>query len=479
MDIFEYDDIDDENEENDSDLEYEINRIIELHNSHNLEEYDIPPAGILEDMVIHLLDKAEFENALIFVEFWLNKEPYSADANSKKGLIYLNLENKEKCLKFYQIALDIDAFDSEIAVQAAISFSHFGNPSRALEIVSSVSELYPDNEEVTFYKGVYLSNLERTHEAIYALDSLRHSENWGKEATQEIAFCYYYLGIIDKALEYFQDVIDFDPFDANAWFNKGVVYSYNGQLLKANVCYDYALAVDEDNFLSHYNKGHNLAVMGKLLEAIECYQKALALSPNDEDTLYNLGSLYADSGNYIAAIDTFTKVIGINNTHHFAYFGRGVCYDALELFDDALVDYNRALAIFTDNSELWYAKADLLYNLGFPDESIECYLKALEIAPDNIECWYDYGQTCFELNNFKDAQDAFNKLIELAPDWSEGYYQLAKVYAHNKNSDRVISLLNNAFLLDPKKKDLIKEDFKDIGDNRELKNYLNNLYETN
>jgi tetratricopeptide (TPR) repeat protein len=57
----------------------------------------------------------------------------------------------------------------------------------------------------------------------------------------EIGNCYEYLNQSDKAILYYEQVIQIDPFHAEAWFNKGMSMKKTGNEKEATLCIERAI----------------------------------------------------------------------------------------------------------------------------------------------------------------------------------------------------------------------------------------------
>jgi tetratricopeptide (TPR) repeat protein len=57
----------------------------------------------------------------------------------------------------------------------------------------------------------------------------------------EIGNCYEYLNQSDNAVQYYEKVIQIDPFYADAWFNKGISIKNTGNTKEAASCIERAI----------------------------------------------------------------------------------------------------------------------------------------------------------------------------------------------------------------------------------------------
>ena len=70
---------------------------------------------------------------------------------------------------------------------------------------------------------------------------------------------------------------------AEAHYNLGLAYHYQGKLDEAVAAYKAAIRIDPNYALTHYNLGVAYSEQGKLEEAIAEYQKAITNNPNYSD----------------------------------------------------------------------------------------------------------------------------------------------------------------------------------------------------
>ena len=78
-------------------------------------------------------------------------------------------------------------------------------------------------------------------------------------------------------------VLQFDPKNDRAWFNKGNAYDTEGKIKKAMYCYDKAIVLNPKNVDALYNKAALLHDKHKLKDAIELFDIILSIDPKHKE----------------------------------------------------------------------------------------------------------------------------------------------------------------------------------------------------
>jgi len=167
-------------------------------------------------------------------------------------------------------------------------------------------------------------------------------------------------GKINEALYHYNEAIRINPYYADAYNNRGVVY---------------------------YNRG-------QYQHAIEDYSKAIRIKPNYTNAYFNRGVVYGGLGQYQLSIEDFNEVIRLEPNYAEAYNNRGFTYFKIGQYQRAIVDYNSAIThnpgyadaycnraviyLIRGNKELGCSDAQKAHDLG------NC--KTLEAARDRGYC---------------------------------------------------------------------------------------------
>src|SRR5439155_24077380 len=87
------------------------------------------------------------------------------------------------------------------------------------------------------------------------------------------------LGQTEEALGCFDEAVELDPGNAEAFVKRGMALEKLHRLEEALACYDRAIAADGSMTLAYLYKGAVCNRLQRFREALECYEKALKMEP--------------------------------------------------------------------------------------------------------------------------------------------------------------------------------------------------------
>ncbi len=114
-------------------------------------------------------------------------------------------------------------------------------------------------------------------------------------------------GETDKAIKTFQELLEVDPNNAEAYNQIGYYYGWRGDYEKAVEALERYKFISPDNANPFDSLGEVQAYSGRYNEAIENLNRALAIKPDFVDSYDHLGVAYEGMGEYTKAFDSFVK----------------------------------------------------------------------------------------------------------------------------------------------------------------------------
>ena len=128
---------------------------------------------------------------------------------------------------------------------------------------------------------------------------------------------YFNNGEYQKAIEYYNKILELDVNYSDAYNNRGLAYDNLGEHLKAIEDHNKSIELDPNASDAYYNRGITYANLGKNLKAIEDYTEAIRIDPNDSDAYNNSGLTYFEQSKYEEAIKNIAELI--NNCSDILY----------------------------------------------------------------------------------------------------------------------------------------------------------------
>ena len=190
-------------------------------------------------------------------------------------------------------------------------------------------------------------------------------------------------GALDRAMEYCNDAIAIDPYYAEAYFNRGLIYEMKGQLPLAAEEYKKSFMINpsltdsmkrlgkvytdmgapqkivetfndalekyKDNVALLENLSIAYQVMNRDDKNVEIQQKILSIDPKNNRALVNLGLAYIRQNRLASAEGEFNQVLLNDPTNIDAYTNLGVVYMREGRRSDAIEKFNQVLILDPNN----------------------------------------------------------------------------------------------------------------------------------
>jgi len=233
------------------------------------------------------------------------------------------------------------------------------------------------------------------------------------------------IGNYTGAIEYFNIVLKFKPYLAEAYFYRGIakhqLEDYRGAIN------DYNTAIDIKPFYpqAYTNRGmawHNLKNFKK---AIEDYNKALEFAPDDEGIYNNRGMAKLSQKNIDGAMADYNQALKINPKSTIALMNRSNAKFISGDVKGAIKDLNEIIVIRPH-----YAGAYL--NRGMARMELEDYASAvrdfdqcINLDPQNPLAFHNRGTVKQKLEDYAGAIMDYNMAIQMAPEMANSYFNRA------------------------------------------------------
>jgi tetratricopeptide (TPR) repeat protein len=262
----------------------------------------IPSNIILQEMkvdvdsyvktLVHVLGRAYAEGkneanlmkSLSLFDKAIEATPNFASSYNSKGVTLAKLGRHKEAIDCYDTAIGLNPNDYKAYNNKAISLSG-SSVSEELECYKKALEINPDYGTAYYNKAHALENQNRFNEALACYDLAIDRNPYDFEAYNEKGGLLDRLGRYKEAVQSFSWALEINPNHVNSYFNRGRSYRYI-DLEKAVEDYDKVLEFDPDDLGALRSKGFSLLNLGKFKEALDCFESVLMVSPNDESSSF-------------------------------------------------------------------------------------------------------------------------------------------------------------------------------------------------
>ena len=169
---------------------------------------------------------------------------------------------------------------------------------------------------------------------------------------------------LSAMLAVFEQAIQANGQDSEAWFGKGFTLIQLGRNEEALASYDQVLAINPDFAIAWSIRCAVLNDLGRNEEALASCDKALAINPDFADAWMRRGAVLNELGRNEDALASYDKALAINPDDAITWTNRGVALVSLGRYEEALASCNKALYI-NPNYENAQRLKEILIDFGF------------------------------------------------------------------------------------------------------------------
>ncbi len=231
---------------------------------------------------------------------------------------------------------------------------------------------------------------------------------------QILADKYLNCGSNKDAIEYYTKAIKLNPKNPNLYLNRGIAYANDGNCIKAQIDFDFALKFKFDSkFLVYYNKAYCYSIENNPQIAILLYSKSIAENSKYANSYNNRGVEYEKLYNYSNALIDYLNAILYDSNNYTVYYNIAKIKNYYKEKKDALFYLNKSLDLKSDYKETLILRADCYVYLNELDNAIKDYSKLIDLDKTNSEYLLKRGYCYAKANVYAMACADFKKAKEL------------------------------------------------------------------
>jgi serine/threonine protein kinase/tetratricopeptide (TPR) repeat protein len=191
-------------------------------------------------------------------------------------------------------------------------------------------------------------------------------------------------GQSEKAAEQFQQAVQLDPVNDQAYWHLAEAYQNLNQLDKAEETFKRRISVRPNYWRAYSALGVFYISQAEYDKAQGLFEKAVSLKPNNYRDYSNLGAALLYEGRDEEATRAFEKSIAIRPSRS-AYVNLAVAYLRLRKFDQAAWTTQQALKLDDSDYQTWGNLGDCYYYGGHQSDAMESYKKAISLAEQKLK----------------------------------------------------------------------------------------------
>lgn len=240
-----------------------------------------------------------------------------------------NLGAFEDALKVYDAARQLARDDTRIEINRGLVLFDLDKLEAAREVFDKALGREPNNALIHYNLGTVLNEIGDPSGALQHFERATRLDPNLLGARLALAESELDQGKLKEAENELRDVIEHNPWVAEAWDLLGLVAQARRDWQLAKKHHIHALTLEPYRGAAHYNLGIALAELGQHTAAAKAYLAALAIDPKDARARNNLGLEYAAAGLFERAAEEHRQALEIDPLYAEAAYNLGLAYKAL------------------------------------------------------------------------------------------------------------------------------------------------------
>jgi hypothetical protein len=155
----------------------------------------------------------------------------------------------------------------------------------------------------------------------------------------------------------YEQVVRFQPKNAEALNWLGVIAAQTGDLKKAVILFSKASAVNPRDATPLVNKGLALHELGQLDAALASFDQAIAIRGDYPEAFFNRANVLRDLDRTEDALASYDQAIARRPSYPEAYCNRGIVLNDLKRLEAALASFNHAIALKPDLASAYFNRS--------------------------------------------------------------------------------------------------------------------------
>ncbi|MDP9958829.1 tetratricopeptide repeat protein [Chryseobacterium lathyri] len=267
----------------------------------------------LENCMICFSDLNKSEEAIAFLNEYLDEFAYSETAWFEYGQFYFNRKNYEEAIKGYDYLLAINSSSVGVYANKAACYEALGQYQKAVEVYEEMLEL-EYTKAFTFYKiGLCYKAQKQSIMALNAFQKSLREDPQFYLAMMEQSYLYEEMGGMKEALHFAKEATQLN--DSNLDYQKRLAFLFidSGKFEESLACLKKLVDAEPSRFYNWYAYSEVLMLLGEYEEAVTILDKAIKVHDRAE-LYYQLSNCYFNLRNPEKGAESLQKALSIDSS---------------------------------------------------------------------------------------------------------------------------------------------------------------------
>lgn len=265
----------------------------------------------LENVMLCYNQLNKGDEAIEFLNSYLDKFPFSETAWYEYGQYYFNKKNYEQAIKGFDYLLAINSQSVGVYANKAACYEAMQEWDKAIEVYEEMLEL-EYTKAFTFYKiGLCYKENKQLIPALNAFQKSLREDPQFYLAMMEQSYIYEEMGSMKEALHFAKEAISLN--ENNLEYQKRLAFLYidSGRFEESLVCLKKLVDFEPNRFYNWYAFSEVLMLLGEYEEATNVLKKAVK-NHNRAELFYQLSNCYFHMNNQKEGRNVLVKALELD-----------------------------------------------------------------------------------------------------------------------------------------------------------------------
>lgn len=407
------------------------------------------------------------------VDIAIAQHPDDINLKIKNARQFL-VENKpQKALELLD-QTEVNTEEPDYFLTLGSCYAALGKPQKAIDTYMQALSYFDEDERGELYHaiGFEYQNLINFNKAIeFYKKSLENTNDLMlfHSSLSELINCYLNADQVNEAIQYFNQRLEKNPYEVEAWSAMGDIYRRIDHLEEAIDMYEYVLAIDPTNLWANMHLANSYYDLNRFQEAIDSLNEAVAHGVETSMLHASLGDCHYRLEHYIDAINEYNKALKINEHLTEAWSGLGYVYSDTGDSKKAIKFFERAYEIEPFNDDNLYNLAAEYRKVGQNEKALALLLEIEKNQPNDADLYFFLGDLLAEMGRSDEGISYIHIGLQRTNNDPSLLYLLSFLHLERKERALAIHYLEEALDANPSYyKEFIEYDPELIGNDVEI-----------
>lgn len=452
------------------DLKKPIQRLISVYEAKDLtKDFSSFEVDEFVSIINYYLNKENYKCAIKSANNAVSQYPYNSILLFKQAELLYHEQEYDNAIDILEKADLLSPNERKIHLLLGNIYDEIDEVDAAIEHLDIALSLGNDNNDYIYVQKaqIYLER-DKFVEAIPNLKNALKINLNNTIALLDLVHCCNKLDKPFESVEFYEKIIDKDPYSYEAWNNLGLAYDIMGFHEKAIEAFELSTAINCDSHDSYYYKGNSYMEMEEYSKAKEAFCECLKYGKKDYHIYIQLGLSHIFLEEEPEARECFKKSIELKSDFSESWFWLGISYENEGKTSKAIPHLKRAVKLDPTNDKYWHELGNCHANTNNISNAYKAYEEALEINPYLTDAWIDFSMFLHDIKKSNESIDVLNEAISLNFESTELIYILAGILFDCGNCSKASYYLEKALQSNPEMSEILFDNFPYLYSNNKV-----------